>query len=148
MRRARKRTTGKCSSNTRSCSELIIGPPPPPGGYPPAATPRRRIAWFAMVPAISSISAPRSTNTHRNCPAHPTSTHRAQRPQPDFRRNFRGRHDRPPRKNRLQPSLEVIARRTGTKKHGRGRGGVGADKVFQRIGEPAHQRRSGNRGGG
>ncbi len=66
---------------------------------------------------------------------HPDRSH------PDLRGNLRRSQHRQPRHSRLQPPLEVISRRTRTKKHGLGRTDAGTDKTFQRIGDPPQYRR-------
>jgi hypothetical protein len=142
MRRARKRTIGRCSSSTRSCSPVrrrgrgradsrSRAAPRRPGLLTLAA------ASMAIIPPLLKIKFPLPTRYFAaRLPA--DSTHRAHRAQPDLGRNLAGGNHRQARQDRLQPALDVIAGRTRTKKHGQGRGGGGTDKLPHRIGEPAN----------
>jgi hypothetical protein len=69
-----------------------------------------------------------------------TSPNRSHRTQSNLGGDLSRSHDRQPRKNRLEPPLDVIPGRTWTKKHGEGRSGRASDKVPHRIGETPDNR--------
>jgi hypothetical protein len=139
MRRARKRTAGRCSSSNRSCSPFkpsaLI-----PGGHPSSMA--RLIAVLRLPPVSNSMwRSPFDDLSSTGSPgaSRPASTNSSDRFQPNLRRKSM-RRQLQSRHRRLEPPFRVVSGRTWTKKRGKGQELKEALKCFKEsVGETDHE---------